>query len=131
MRKTSKSVPYYIVILIIVGILTTRKCVANGMKSMMACENGMMYIKCPHNTLQIQIAQASYGRELSKKFVCQSNDPNVVIKDCGVSNVKSRVQKKCDGKYECNFKVDNQNLGYFCTNVYKYLIVLFDCIGLK
>lgn len=100
---------------------------ANSVKALSTCEDHIMHISCPHRSLSVKILTAKYGRVLSKKNICPRTSERQIIKDCGENNVKPNVEKFCVGRTECSFNVDNRNLGAFCVNVHKYLIVVFMC----
>jgi len=92
-------------------------------KPALACEDRMLYITCPHSSLVINVKAARYGRLLSQSNVCPKED----LRDCGENIVTPRVKERCQWKTECSFTANNYHLGSYCTNVYKYLKVFYEC----
>ena len=86
------------------------------------CEGDSLTFKCPTHKV-ITVKRGMYGRNGLNH--CWGNFWHTT--HCDTKTAKQRLEKYCNGKNECHFKVDNGFFGDPCGGQTKYLEYEYDC----
>uniref|UniRef100_A0A914ZR53 Uncharacterized protein n=1 Tax=Parascaris univalens TaxID=6257 RepID=A0A914ZR53_PARUN len=98
---------------------------ANGeIKQVIVCEGEHANLSCPEGRY-IAIRLANYGRFTISQ--CNPTFNTELSTTCQNDKTLSILQLRCNGKFECEFPVNNDHLGDACPKTSKYLDLQYDC----
>ena len=91
-------------------------------------DGGTITPSCPSDG-RISIIYANYGRTAKDEYICSYGGSHKDVDTCDKHKNQyiQRAKELCNGKKSCTLKT--KEFGDPCPGTYKYLEVLFTCIG--
>uniref|UniRef100_F1KS60 Latrophilin-1 n=1 Tax=Ascaris suum TaxID=6253 RepID=F1KS60_ASCSU len=93
-------------------------------KQVIVCEGEHANLSCPEGRY-IAIRLANYGRFTISQ--CNPTFNTELSTTCQNDKTLGILQLRCNGKFECEFPVNNDHLGDACPKTSKYLDLQYDC----
>ncbi|XP_018584761.2 uncharacterized protein LOC108920449 [Scleropages formosus] len=95
-------------------------------KTSVTCEGHQSFLDCGNDA--IRIYKANYGRR--KRDICSHLRPWFKLKNvnCLLPETLHLMSNRCNGKSQCEVKVDNGVFTDPCAGTYKYLEVSYGCL---